>query len=171
MRRLSVQLLRESPAPALRACAPVAQMHSPVAKRLFQVSAILRALMPLWQPCLAPLAPSLVPVAPLARTPFARAHPPLTPISWLRHPCAVSVCSAHPKPRPETTSPRSAHPRFLPPTPVRTYAPPHFSTHPQVAFLACWAEIDAHSRASLAASLEAAFCSASTPPEILCALP
>ena len=37
MRRLSVELLRESPSPALRACAPVAQMHGPLARRLFQV--------------------------------------------------------------------------------------------------------------------------------------
>ena len=39
MRRLSVELLRESPSPALRACAPVAQMHGPLARRLFQVGA------------------------------------------------------------------------------------------------------------------------------------
>lgn len=37
MRRFSVELLRESPSPALRACAPVAQMHGPLARRLFQV--------------------------------------------------------------------------------------------------------------------------------------
>ena len=37
MRRLSVELLRESPSPSLRACAPVAQMHAPLARRLFQV--------------------------------------------------------------------------------------------------------------------------------------
>ena len=35
---LSVELLRESPSPALRACAPVAQMHSPLTRRLFQVN-------------------------------------------------------------------------------------------------------------------------------------
>ena len=37
MRRFSVELLRESPSPALRACAPVAQLHAPLARRLFQV--------------------------------------------------------------------------------------------------------------------------------------
>ena len=37
MRRFSVELLRESPSPALRACAPVAQLHAPRARRLFQV--------------------------------------------------------------------------------------------------------------------------------------
>ena len=37
MRHLSVELLRESPSPALRACAPVAQMHGPLARRLFNV--------------------------------------------------------------------------------------------------------------------------------------
>ena len=37
MRHLSVELLRESPSPALRACAPVAQMHDPLARRLFDV--------------------------------------------------------------------------------------------------------------------------------------
>ena len=37
MRHLSVELLRESPSPALRACAPVAQMHGPLARRLFDV--------------------------------------------------------------------------------------------------------------------------------------
>jgi len=39
-RRISVELLRQSPSPALRACAPVAQMHAPLARRLFQVSFI-----------------------------------------------------------------------------------------------------------------------------------
>ena len=37
MRHLCVELLRESPSPALRACAPVAQMHAPLARRLFDV--------------------------------------------------------------------------------------------------------------------------------------
>ena len=35
LRQLSVELLRESPSTALRACAPVAQMHGPLARRLF----------------------------------------------------------------------------------------------------------------------------------------
>ena len=38
MRHLSVEMLRESPSPALRACAPVAQMHEPLAQRLFNVA-------------------------------------------------------------------------------------------------------------------------------------
>ena len=38
MRHLSVEMLRESPSPALRACAPVAQMHGPLARRLFNVA-------------------------------------------------------------------------------------------------------------------------------------
>lgn len=35
MRRLSVELLRESPSPALRACSAVAQVYNPLAKELF----------------------------------------------------------------------------------------------------------------------------------------
>ena len=40
MGRLAIELLRDSPSPALRACAPVAQMHMPLGRRLFQVAFI-----------------------------------------------------------------------------------------------------------------------------------
>jgi hypothetical protein len=38
MRRFSIELLRQSPSPCLRACSSVAQAHQPVARELFNVS-------------------------------------------------------------------------------------------------------------------------------------